>query len=235
MSHPIASLLAYADGTPAAAFTPAALDSSDPFGNARHVAYRGDDGVSAGFVQASAELVVEDYPYTEMLVVHAGKLSLQDEQQILELGVGDSVVIGRGTSLRVQAQVGSLWAFCALSQGAERKPGLTRLDARAALNPSQGLDAQILISAAPQCRSFNAFSDSTSNLQVGVWDSTPYARRARPHKVHELMHLIEGSVTLQLADGVELKVNTGDTVFVAQGTPCAWESNVYVRKLYVVK
>ncbi|MCY1540486.1 hypothetical protein D9M68_761310 [compost metagenome] len=53
--------------------------------------------------------------------------------------------------------------------------------------------------------------------------------------MHELMHLIEGSVTLQLADGVELKVNTGDTVFVAQGTPCAWESDVYVRKLYVVK
>ncbi|MCY1361493.1 cupin domain-containing protein [Pseudomonas sp. LFM046] len=235
MSHPIASLLAYADGSPAAAFTPAALDSSDPFGNVRHVAYRGDEGVSAGFVQASAELVVEDYPYTEMLVVHAGQVSLQDEQQTLDLGVGDSVVIGRGTALRVQAQVGSLWAFCALSQGAERKPGLTQINQRATLNPSQGLDAQILISAAPQCRSHNAFSDDTSNLQVGVWDSTPYARRARPHKMHELMHLIEGSVTLQLANGVKLKVNTGDTVFVAQGTPCAWESNVYVRKLYVVK
>jgi uncharacterized cupin superfamily protein len=135
MSHPIALLLAYADGTPAAAFTPGALDSSDPFGNVRHVAYRGDDGVSAGFVQASVELVVEDYPYTEMLVVHAGKVSLQDEQQTLELSVGDSAVIGRGTALRVQAQAGSLWAFCTLNQGAEHKPGLTQLDARAALNP----------------------------------------------------------------------------------------------------
>jgi len=235
MSHPIASLLALADGTPAAAFTSASLGSSDPFGNVRQVAYLGDDGISAGIVQASAELVVEDYPYTEMLVVHAGKVSLQDEQQTLELGVGDSVVVGRGTALRVQAQAGSLWAFCALSQDAERKPGLTPLDPRAALNPSQGPDAQILLSPAPQCRSHNAFSDGASNLLIGVWDSTPYSRRARPHKVHELMHLIEGSVTLQLADGVELKVSTGDTVFVAQGTSCAWESNVYVRKLYVVK
>jgi uncharacterized cupin superfamily protein len=167
--------------------------------------------------------------------VHAGKVSLQDEQQTLELGVGDSVVIGRGTALRVQARAGSLWAFCALSQDAERKPGLTLLNPRAVLNPSQGPDAQILISPAPQCRSHNAFADSASNLLIGVWDSTPYTRHARPHKVHELMHLIEGSVTLQLADGVELKVNTGDTVFVAQGTPCAWESSVYVRKLYVVK
>ncbi|MDH4608538.1 cupin domain-containing protein [Pseudomonas sp. BN102] len=235
MSHPIASLLVHADGIPAAAFPPASLSSSDPFGDVRQVAYQGNDGISAGTVQASGELVVEDYPHTEMLVVHAGKVGLQDEQQTLELGVGDSVVIGRGTALRVQAQAGSLWAFCALSQGDERKPGLIPLDPRAALNPSQGPDAQILISPAPQCRSHNAFVDTTSNLLIGVWDSTPYTRHARPHKVHELMHLIEGSVTLQLADGVELKVNTGDTVFVAQGTPCAWESSVYVRKLYVVK
>jgi uncharacterized cupin superfamily protein len=235
MSDPIATLLALADGNPASAFTPAALGQADPFGQVRQVAYLGDDGLSAGIVQASGDFVIEDYPHIEMLVVHAGQVTLQDEQQTIELSVGASVVVGRGTALRVRAQAGSLWAFCALSQGAERKPGLTPLDPRAALNPSQGLDAQILISAAPQCRSHNAFSDSTSNLQVGVWDSTPYTRRARPHKMHELMHLIEGSVTLQLADGVELKVNTGDTVFVPQGTPCAWESSVYVRKLYVVK
>ncbi|WP_330114027.1 cupin domain-containing protein [Pseudomonas sp. JS3066] len=236
MSHPIASLLVHADGIPAAAFPPASLSSSDPFGDVRQVAYQGDDGISAGTVQASGELVVEDYPHTEMLVVHSGQVTLQDEQQIIELSVGASVVIGRGTALRVQAQAGSLWAFFALSQASgERKPGLTPLNPRAALNPSQGPDAQILISPAPQCRSHNAFVDSASNLLIGVWDSTPYTRHARPHKVHELMHLIEGSVTLQLADGVELKVNTGDTLFVAQGTPCAWESSVYVRKLYVVK
>ena len=235
MSHPIASLLVHADGIPAAAFPPTYLSSSDPFGDVRQVAYQGDDGISAGTVQASGELVVEDYPHTEMLVVHAGKVGLQDEQQTLELGVGDSVVIGRGTALRVQAQAGSLWAFCALSQGDERKPGLTPLDPRAALNPSQGPDAQILISPAPQCRSHNAFVDSASNLLVGVWDSTPYTRRSRPHKVHELMHLIEGSVTLHSPEGESLQVNAGDSVFVPLGAACAWESTVYVRKFYAVK
>jgi uncharacterized cupin superfamily protein len=49
------------------------------------------------------------------------------------------------------------------------------------------------------------------------------------------MHLIEGSVTLQLADGIDLTVNTGDTVFVPRGAPCAWHSSAYVRKFYVVK
>ncbi|WAJ39298.1 cupin domain-containing protein [Pseudomonas sp. GOM7] len=236
MSHPNALLLALADGRPAADFTHAALGSSDPFDGMRQVAYRSDDGLSVGIVQGAGEHRVEHYPHVEMLVVHAGHLSVQDEQHSLELGVGDSLVIGRGTALRIQASADSLWAFCAYQQAsAETRPGLTPLQAYAPLNPSQPPEAQILLSQAPQCRSHNAYADAASNLLIGVWDSTPYARRSRPHKVHELMHLIEGSVTLTLEDGAQLRVNSGDTVFVAQGTPCAWTSTGYVRKLYVVK
>lgn len=235
MSHPTAMLLARADGKPASAFPTAALGQADPFGQIRQVAYLGTDGLSAGIVQASGDFVVEHHPHIEMLVVHAGQVSLQDEEQTLVLGVGASVVIGRGTALRLQAEAGSLWAFCALIQvGDDAKAGLTPLAPYVALKPSQAPDAEILIGEPPQCRSHNAFVDS-SNLLMGVWDSTPYRRRARPHKVHELMHLLEGRVTLRLAEDAELQVNTGDTVFVTQGAPCAWESSVYVRKLYVVK
>ncbi|KTT58772.1 cupin [Pseudomonas oryzihabitans] len=236
MSQPTAMLLALADGKPASAFPTAALGPADPFGQLRQVAYLGTDGLSAGIVQASGDFVVEHYPHIEMLVVHAGQISVQDEGQTLVLGVGASVVIGRGTALRLQAEAGSLWAFCASSQAdAEAKVGLTPLVPYVALKPSQAPDAEILLSEPPQCRSHNAFADSSSNLLIGVWDSTPYRRRERPHKVHELMHLLEGRVTLRLGDATELQVNTGDTVFVTQGAPCAWESSVYVRKLYVVK
>jgi uncharacterized cupin superfamily protein len=230
-------LLAHADGSPASApFTPGALGSTDPFGHARRVAYLAADGIAAGVIQANGEFVIDDYPHIEMLVVHAGRVTLQDEQQALELSAGDSVVIGRGTALRVQAQAGSLWAFCADTQTVEeRNSGLTLLDPLDLLAPSNAPDAEILLSRAPQCRSHNTFADSASDLRIGIWDSTPYTRRARPHKLHELMHLIEGSVTLQAADGSDLRVNTGDTVFVPQGAPCAWKSTVYVRKFYVVK
>ncbi|RMP07255.1 cupin domain-containing protein, partial [Pseudomonas marginalis] len=49
------------------------------------------------------------------------------------------------------------------------------------------------------------------------------------------MHLLEGRVTLQDDSGAEVTVNTGDSVFVAKGAPCAWNSTVYVRKVYAVK
>ena len=72
-------------------------------------------------------------------------------------------------------------------------------------------------------------------MKVGIGESTPYQRHGRAHRLHELMHLLEGSVTLADEAGVEVTVNAGDTVFVAKGAFCAWTSTVYVRKVYAVK
>lgn len=237
MSQPTTVLLARADGTPVStAFTAGALSSADPFGAQRKTAFANAGEIAAGLVEASGEFSIDEYPYVEMIVVHTGRVTLQSLGSTLELGPGASAVIGRGSPLQVQAQANSRWAFCAdLQDVGEHRPGLTGLDPLAALSPSRGLDAEILLSPAPQCRSNNMFIEESVNLNIGVWDSTPYTRRERPHKVHELMHLIEGRVALQAADGGELIINTGDTVFVPKGVPCAWKSTVYVRKFYVVK
>ncbi|WP_237883453.1 cupin domain-containing protein [Pseudomonas sp. PGPR40] len=235
MLEPTAVLLAHADGSPVPTkFTPGSLGINDPFD--RHIAYNGPQDIAAGVVQASGQFSIDDYPYSEMIVVHAGRVSLQSQDCTLQLNPGDSAVIARGTSLQIEAQPDSLWAFCADTQPVEeRHPGLTALPPLTLLSPSAAPGPEILISPAPQCRSNNLLVEEPTNLRIGVWDSTPYTRGARPHLLHELMHLIEGSVTLQLADGIDLKVNTGDTVFVPRGAPCAWHSSIYVRKFYVVK
>jgi uncharacterized cupin superfamily protein len=237
MSQPTIVLLARADGSRVStSFKAAPLSSIDPFMDGRQIAYIGSDGVSAGLVHTSKTVDIEHFPHTEVIVVHAGHVVLQSEEQELELGIGASAVIGRGTALRFQAQPDTCWAFCAVtSPSAEQKPGLTALDPLAMLSPSAAPEPQILIGPTPQCRSRNAFEDDTTNLRVGVWDSTPYTRHGRAHKLNELMHLLEGSVTLQAPDGTSVTVNPGDTVFVPQGAPCAWDSARYVRKVYAVK
>ncbi|MGY2257922.1 cupin domain-containing protein [Pseudomonas sp. SDO55104_S430] len=237
MSEPTTVLLARADGNPVSTtFTRGPLGAGDPFGALRKTAYASPGEIAAGLVEASGQFSIEDYPYSEMIVVHCGRVILQSLGSTLELGPGSSAVIGRGSQLQVEAHDNARWAFCADIQSIdERNPGLTELNPLAALAPSQGLDAAILLSPAPQCRSNSMFIEEPTKLNIGVWDSTPYTRRGRPHKLHELMHLIEGRVTLQAADGSELTVNTGDTVFVPKGVPCAWKSTVYVRKLYAVK
>lgn len=234
MHPPTTLLLARADGSRASTpMTSASLSPADPFGTAREIAYLGPDGMAAGVVQVSGSFAIADYPQLEMIVVHSGHLTLQTEDCMLELGRGASAVIGRGTALQIQAQADTLWAFCAQVTD-EQNPGLTPLDPLAHLSPSTPPDAHILISAGPQCRSKNSYKDS-ANVLVGVWDSTPYTRHGRPHKVHELMHLIEGSVTLHSAEGESLQVNAGDSIFVPKDAPCAWESHVYVRKFYLCK
>ncbi|MCM2360353.1 cupin domain-containing protein [Pseudomonas sp. SR18] len=237
MSSPQILLLARADGSRVAtSFNTGALSAPDPFGDLRQLAWRGDDGVSAGLVPFSGEAVIEDFPHSETLVVHAGHMVLSSADQTLELDVGTSAVIGRGTRLTVRASAGSVWAFCAVDRAdAPACPGLTLLDRYTLLNPSAAPEPQILIGPTPQCRALNLFDDAVTELRIGIWDSTPYARHGRPHKLHELMHLLEGSVTLQDSEGGEVTVNTGDTVFVAKGAPCAWTSTVYVRKVYAVQ
>ncbi|WP_249673540.1 cupin domain-containing protein [Pseudomonas abieticivorans] len=234
MLNPTALLLACADGSPApTAFHSSALSANDPFARERKVAWHGDDGIAAGIVQASGTFVVDAYPYAEMLVVHAGFVTVQSETGSLELAAGSSAVIGRGTAVQIQALAGSLWAFCANTAASENQPGLTALDPRALLQPSAAPEPAILIGHTPQCRAQGVYEDS-NELRIGVWDSTPYRRHGRPHKLHELMHLVEGSVTLQAPDGSGLVVNPGDTVFVPKGADVAWISTVYVRKYYAV-
>jgi uncharacterized cupin superfamily protein len=237
MSQPTVLLLARADGGRVnTAFKAAPLSPIDPFMDGRQIAYTGPDGVTAGIVQASGMLDNDNFPHTEVIVVHAGHVVLQTATQTLELSIGASAVIGRGTALRILAQPDTRWAFCALlCPAAEPTPGLTALDPLAMLSPSAAPEPQILIGPTPQCRSRNAFEDDATELRVGVWDSTPYERHGRAHKLNELMHLIEGSVTLLAPDGTNVTVNTGDSVFVPQGAPCAWKSTRYVRKVYAVK
>lgn len=236
MPHPVVLLLATADQTALdTPFVAGRLSADDPFAEGRKTAFIDDDGIAAGTVQASGSVTVQSYPFTEMLVVHRGLVTLRSGEHKLQIESGQSAVIGRGTQVQIDAQSGSLWAFCAAARAnGPDKSGVAPIDRRAVLAPSAAPEASILIGPTPQCRTNNLFEDTASTLRIGVWDSTPYARGARPHKVHELMHLIEGEVELTHQDGTSVIVKPGDTVFVPQGTPCAWTSTVYVRKFYAV-
>ncbi|WP_455922554.1 cupin domain-containing protein [Pseudomonas putida] len=232
MSQPTALLLADASGhADLLAASADALVANDPFAASRRIGYA-DERFAAGVTTLQGTLEVAGYPLSEMLVVHRGELAFTVAGETMQVGRGDSLVIAAGTAFSVQASGDALWAwFADIQPEGDAPPALTLLDCRAHLNPSSPPDDQILIGPAPQCRANNLFEAGA--LRIGVWDSTPYERRSRGHLCHELMQVIEGSVTLRLDDG-ELQVNAGDTVFVPKGAACAWVSTQYVRKFYAV-
>lgn len=225
-----------ADGKSDAPSAGASLSGDDPFAAGRDVAWSGPDALAAGQVAFSGAGECAAFPHTEILIVTGGRLVLSSAdggRRALSLGQG--VVIARGTALRFEAAPGTRWAFCVGTGPASAAPGLTDLPADAALSPSSPPPTEFLEGPVPQCRSFNAFTDEAMRLRAGIWDSTPYRRVSRPHRVNELMHILAGSVTLTGADGRPVRVGAGETVFVPHGAPCAWTNDEHVAKIYVVQ
>ena len=230
-----ALLLHRADGAPSStAFRRAAFGPADPFARNREIAWEGPGAMSAGRVSFIGDLDVAHYPHTETIVVVEGELSLvAADAAPLVLGRGEGAVIARGTALRIQAAARCLFVFCAAAAELADQPGITPLRADANFKPSNSLPAEVLLGPAPQCRSDNVFKDELTGVLVGTWESTPYHRIVRAHRLNEFMYLLDGSVRFAAPDGSVLSAVTGDALFVPQGPPIGWESSDRVAKFFV--
>lgn len=80
-----------------------------------------------------------------------------------------------------------------------------------------------------------AFAAEDESILSGVWECAP-AREEYPdgYPVHELMHVISGSVTLTHPDGRAETFTAGDTFFIPKGSPCTWENTETMRKIYMI-
>jgi uncharacterized cupin superfamily protein len=233
----VALVLHRADGAPVStAFHDSAFGRDDPFAKRREIAWKGRGSMAVGRASFVGDLDVASFPHIETIVVVAGELTLTEAGAApLVLGAHDGAVIGSGTALRIEAGSRARFVFCAAACDKPTKRGLVALRAEADFKPSATLPAEVLLGPAPQCRSDNVFADDAAQYLAGTWDSTPYHRIVRPHRVNEFMHLVAGSVRLAAPDGSVLSVGTGDAVFVPQGAPIGWESSDRVAKFYVVQ
>ena len=107
-----------------------------------------------------------------------------------------------------------------------------KIDFAAALAPSEGPPAALLETAMPECREAVMFTDLTGQLTAGIWSATPYRREAVASPRHELMHILDGEVTLFDGAGREETFTAGDTLFVPRGAVAGWSSAVPVRKMF---
>ncbi len=231
----VALVLHRADGAPVStSFRRAAFGKDDPFARHREIAWEGAGSMAAGRASFIGEAEVPSYPHIETIVVVEGELTLtSDGAAPLVLGPHEGVVIGCGTALRIHAASRTQFVFCAAACDKPTKRGLAALRADANFKPSNSLPAEVLLGPAPQCRSDNVFTEDAAQYVAGTWDSTPYHRIVRPHRLNEFMHLLAGSVRFAAPDGSVLSARTGDALFVPQGAPIGWESSDRVAKFYV--
>ncbi|PXX34884.1 MULTISPECIES: cupin domain-containing protein [Burkholderia] len=233
----VAFVLHRADGTPlSTVFRRKPFGENDPFGPHREIAWEGPDSMAAGRIGFVGELDAASFPHIETIVVVAGELTLEVPGAApLVLGPQAGAVIGSGTAVRVSAASPVLLMFCAAACTNPTRRGLFALRADADFKPSASLPADVLLGPAPQCRSDNVFVDDGADYCAGTWDSTPYHRIVRPHRVNEFMQLLAGSVRFAAPDGSVLSLGAGDALFVPRGAPVGWESSDRVAKFYVVQ
>lgn len=233
----VALVLHRADGAPVSTtFRRAAFGKQDPFARHREIAWEGPDAMAAGRASFIGELEVASYPHIETLVVVEGELTLTAPGAApLVVGPQAGAVIGCGTALRIEARSRVRFVFCTAACERPTKRGLLALHADADFKPSNTLPADVLLGPSPECRSDNVFIDDGAQYSAGTWDSTPYHRVVRPHRVNEFMHLVAGDVRFASPDGSVLSVGTGDALFVPQGAPIGWESSDRVAKFYVIQ
>lgn len=225
-------------GVPAdlSALKPTGLGDNDPFADQRLIAWQGERRAAIGQVTWHGSLYHARYTHTELFVVHSGVLLLEAGATALHIKAGEAALIPQGTAISIRATAPVQWSFCsatAANIGIEQP--VQKIDFAVPLKPSSQPAAEVLLSSEPQCRSGGVFADEDIKVRVGIWDSTPYTRKEIPHRLNELMYLLEGSVTLTDKAGTPHVFNQGDIVFVPKGTPCAWHSPVMVKKLYWVQ
>jgi uncharacterized cupin superfamily protein len=231
----VALVLHRADGAPVStSFRRAPFGKDDPFARHREIAWEGPGAMSAGRTSFIGELEVASYPHIETIVVVEGELTLTAAGATpLVVGPQAGAVIGCGTSIHIRASSRVRFVFCAAACDKPTKRGLFPLHADANFTPTGTLPAEVLLGPVPECRSDKVFTDDAAQYLAGAWDSTPYHRIVRAHRMNEFMHLVAGSVRFAAPDGSVLSVGTGDALFVPQGAPIGWESSDRVAKFYV--
>lgn len=175
----------------------------------------------------------------EAMILIEGAVSIDHaDGSRLDVAAGEAFVIPKGTVCSWR-QEGDLKKFFVIhSDGSGRTPAdpaalrARKIDPAAALGPAEGPDAALLLGPAPTCREAVAFTDLTQQFSAGVWSATPYKRAVAPFPRHELMHILEGTVTLGDGAGRTETFGKGDTCFVPEGAPVGWDSAVPVRKLF---
>jgi uncharacterized cupin superfamily protein len=86
----------------------------------------------------------------------------------------------------------------------------------------------------PRQRDSLFFTNDTGNMNVGMWDSTPFESEMRPFRFHEFVQLLEGEVTITEQDGTSRVFNAGDMFFIPMGTVCSWKATGYIKKYYAI-
>jgi len=182
----------------------------------------------------SGQGAVGELPADEFVIVSSGKVTLTQPARTLVLTNGASAVLPRGAGFGWSCETPTTLLYMRYKGATPADATLVPIDEAAPLAPSGTPMAELLIGPTPECRNHTDFRSADGEFVCGTWDSTPYRRRPMLFRHYELMHLLEGAVTLDDELGERRTFSKGDIFLVEQGARCGWESREHVKKVYAI-
>jgi len=199
-------------------------------------------GLTAGVWDCTAmHIKMGPWLVDEFMVLLEGSVTiLHEDGSRLTVDAGETFVIPKGTMCS-WIQAGYVRKFfvifddpTATQTKDTSKLRAFKVDPTIPLQKSDGPDPALVTSGAPVWHDQQLYHDATGQLMVGVWSTTPYERKIIPFPRHELMHIVEGEVTIKDSAGGSQIFKPGDTFLVPKGAEMGWKSDIPVRKIYCI-
>jgi len=181
------------------------------------------------------------YAVNEFMLILEGSITIVDAHGHEEtISAGQSFILPKGVQITWK-QTEYARKFYVIFDDPSPAPGadsknlkLIRLDTGRDLPTVGEQDTSRYNGAVPDQHVHNCFKDASGQMSSGLWDTTDMHTHAQPFQRNELMHLLEGTVSLAAEDGSNQTFSKGDTFLVPKGTHYQWDSTGYVRKIYCI-
>lgn len=210
------------------------VDRADFLGSRYALAVDGEDGPVGLIALDQGDGTIAKMPNDEFVIVLQGALRLSGKEGDLVLAEGDAAVLAQGSAFQWTADEATVAIYMRYAESKSGSGQITPIRKEPPLEPSNKPAADILIGPAPDCRNFNDYRVDDGRFVCGTWDSTPYRRHAFLYGHYEIMHLVQGSLTLNDDAGREQQFNQGDVILAEYGSRCAWDSREHVAKVFAI-
>ena len=179
-------------------------------------------------------------PVNEFMLVLEGSVTIVHDNGSEEtIRAGQSFVVPKGMphSWHSTQDVRKFYATFDDDSGEELDAGalvVRRPDPAAHLDPMDEQDTSRYVGGVPEQGIKVCFRDATGQMLVGVWSTTEMHTRPLPFPRNELMHIVEGEVTITDGAGRAMTYGAGDTFMVPRGMTYQWDSAGTVRKIFCI-
>jgi uncharacterized cupin superfamily protein len=175
-----------------------------------------------------------------MLLLEGAVEIVEPSGKVTRIVAGESFILPKGL-VRQWRQTGDVKKIFVILETPDdaaardaRGLAVIKPDPSLPLSPSAGPKPEMLLSGAPQQHGREFFEDRGGKLNVGVWSSTAYHRKPVPFPRHELMCLLEGSVSITGPSGRTQTFTAGESFFVPYGAVTDFRTDGYVKKIYAI-